>query len=191
MATIKLPNFIKKQPLALGCAFVCLALAAAIYFRKDTLAQAQADLEDQATQGKHLAENVTDANKLDEQLTAISEASQAIEERLVNPDRIPINQGYFYEIGLATQTKITVLQQGAVSKTVGRAAYIRVNYTIDVTGTYPQLLDFLRRVENGEHFSHVISLTLGNGGETSSKTTNPLLALTLSLELLGLPPSPQ
>jgi hypothetical protein len=196
MTAIKLPNFIKKQPVAVGCALLCVGLALAIYFRKDTLVSAQAELEDKTSQSKHLKENldnatsINKADRLEEQYAAITQATQAIEARLVHANQLAINLQYFYKLESETQTRLVNLNQtGTTSSTknAGKASYVGVTYAIGVQGTYPQLLDFLRRVENGEHFSRVVNLTISGGGgdETSGKAA--MLSLNLNLSLLGVP----
>jgi len=190
MTAIKLPNFIKKQPVAVVCALVCVGLVAAIYFGKNSLAQANDLLAQKKSDGEHLRDNVTNASRLDEQFAAMTQAVQAIEARLVHSDQLAINKQYFYKIGSETQIKLTNLNQsGAVSwsKNPGKTTYVAIVYSISVDGTYAQLLDFVRRVENGGHFSHVrsLSLTHSGGGENGPQGTT-MISLSLSLELLGL-----
>ena len=63
------------------------------------------------------------------------------------------------------------------AKNGGNAAYAgRSASPLSIRGTYPQLLDFLRRVENGEHYSRVQGLTLagaGGGEDTPGKVASP------------------
>ncbi len=192
MTKIVSPNFIKKQPIALGCALLCVALVVAIYLRRGTLAEANDVLVQKKMEGEHLSENVTSGSKLDEQLAAMTQATQAIEARLVHADQLAVNLQYFYKLESETQTKLSDLRQtGAVAintKNGEKSAYVGVGYVIVVNGTYPQLLDFLRRVENGDRFSRVLSLTLSGGGSgenTPGKAQS--LSLNLNFELLGLP----
>jgi Tfp pilus assembly protein PilO len=193
MTAIKLPNFIKKQPVAVVCALLCVGLAAVIYVRKDALSEANDILAQKKAEGEHLSDNVTNANKLDEQFEAMTQATQAIEARLVHSDqsKLATNKQYFYKIEEDTQTKLAGLSQSGAAtwtKNAGKTNYAGVAYNISVQGTYPQLLDFLRRVENGEHFSRVLSLTLSNAGDgENSLDTAGSLSLSLNLELLGLP----
>jgi Tfp pilus assembly protein PilO len=193
MTAIKLPNFIKKQPVAVVCALLCVGLAVAIYYGKEALSDANDILAQKKAEGEHLSENVTNASKLDEQFEAMTQATQAIEARLVHTDqsKLATNKQYFYKIEEETQTELAGLSQSGVTasnKNAGKTNYAGVAYSISVEGTYPQLLDFLRRVENGEHFSRVRSLTLSSAGGGESTSGNPgSLSLSLNLELLGLP----
>jgi hypothetical protein len=191
MTEIKLPNFVKKQPVAVVCALLCVVLAAAIYYRRDSLASANDVLTQKKAEGDHLSDNVKCASKLDEQFAAMTQATQAIEARLVHADQLPINKQYFYKIVSETQTKLTDLNQTGVAtpgKNAGPANYVAVVYSVNVQGTYPQLLDFLRRVENGEHFSRVLGLVLSHAsGDENSPGNTETLSLNLNLELLGFP----
>jgi Tfp pilus assembly protein PilO len=191
MTAIKLPSFIKKQPVAVVCALVCVGLVAAIYFRRSSLAEANDVLAQKKSDGEHLTDNVTSASRLDEQLAAMTQAIQAIEARLVHADQLAINKQYFYKIESETQTKLTNLSQSGLvswSKNPGKTAYVAVAYSINVDGTYSQLLDFVRRVENGGHFSRVQGLTLSHAAGNENAAKGPtIISLSLNLELLGLP----
>jgi hypothetical protein len=198
MTTIKLPNFIKKQPVAVVCALLCVGLALAIYSRKDALVTAQAELDDKAGQEKHLKENLDSADsltnkadRLDEQYAAMTQAIQGIEGRFVHADQLAVNLQYYYKLESETQTKVTDLRQTgveALATNAGKTNFVGIGYSINVQGTYPQLLDFLRRIENGEHFSQVKSLSLSGGAGGESNPNEPAsLSLSLNLEILGLP----
>jgi Tfp pilus assembly protein PilO len=191
MTAIKLPNQIKKQPVAVACAVLCLGLAVVVYFQKDAIAKTNDILAQKKLEGEHLRDNVTNASKLDEQFGAMTQAIQAIEARLVHADQLAVNKQYFYKIESETQTKLTGLNQSGVAKsdkTNAKNSYIAIVYSINVQGTYPQLLDFVRRVENGEHFSRVVSVALSHAGGSENSTTGPTsTSLSLNLELLGLP----
>jgi hypothetical protein len=198
MTKIRLPNIVKKQPVALGCALLCVGLAVAIYLRRGTLAEAQTELEDKTSQGKHFKENVDNANsankadRLEEQYAAMTQATQAIEARLVHADQLAINLQYFYKIESETHTKLTDLRQTGVetanARNGAKTTYVGVGYALSVQGTYAQLLSFLRSIENGERFSRVMTLTLSRaGGDENSPGETGSLLLNLDLELLGLP----
>ncbi|HWZ94542.1 MAG TPA: hypothetical protein VNW30_05045 [Opitutaceae bacterium] len=197
MTAIKRPNLVRKHPVALVCSLLCVGLALAIYFRKDAQVQALAELDDKISQGNHLKENVDNANslnkadRLDEQYAVLTQVIQSIEARLVHADQLAINLQYFYKLESETQTKLTNLSQTGVvvsGKNTGKTSYVRVGYAIGVQGTYPQLLDFVRRVENGDHFSRVVGMVLSSAGDDESAPKNTgTISLNLNLELLGLP----
>ncbi len=186
MDTQQINDFAKKHPLALGCVFLSLVLAAGIYFRRDALAEARVQLDAKTVEGEHVTDNVKNSAQLGEQYAALAQAAQMIESRLVHADQLAINLQYFYKLGSDTQTKLTEIRQtgaAALGKNAGKTAYSAIGYTASVEGTYPQVLDFLRRVENGEHFSRIRNLRLARAGSGSNPDD---LSLRLELDLLGL-----
>ncbi|HTB81550.1 MAG TPA: hypothetical protein VK717_11765 [Opitutaceae bacterium] len=186
MDTQQINDFAKKHPLALGCMFLSIVLAAGIYFRRDALAEARVQLDAKTTEGEHVTDNVKNSAQLGEQYAALTQATQMIESRLVHADQLAINLQYFYKLEADTQTKLTDLRQNGVApvgKNAGKTAYSAIGYTVLVDGSYPQLLDFLRRIENGEHFSRIRNLRLSRAGNGSNPDN---LSLKLELDLLGI-----
>ena len=192
----KIKDFAKKQPVALGCIFLSIALLAAIYYRRDALPGAEADLNDKTAEAEHINDNKKNAEQLDEQFAALTHSVEAMETRLVHADRLAINLQYFYKLESETKTKLTDLRQtGTVNPTKLQSKkgpskknnYAGIGYTVSVQGSYLQLMDFLRRIEDSEHLSRVDDLTLthAGGGETTANSAD--LSLRLDLELLGVP----
>jgi hypothetical protein len=118
---------------------------------------------------------------------------------LVHAGELAVNLRHFYELEAATGVKLVDLRQvdtGNVRirekaegpKNLG--ALQPVNFAVAIMGTYPQLIEFLQRLEGGDRFCRVrgasfspavadgIGLTLGR-----PETLN----LVLDLELLGTP----
>lgn len=186
MDTQQINDFAKKHPLALGCGFLCIALAVGIYFRRDALAEARVQLDDKTAEGEHVTDNVKNSTQLGEQYAALAQATQTIESRLVHADQLAINLQYFYKLESDTQVKLTDLRQTGVppiGKNSGKTAYVPIGYTISAEGAYPRLLDFLRRVESGEHFSRMHNLRFSRAGSGSNPEA---LSLRIDLDLLGL-----
>jgi hypothetical protein len=189
MTSKSLTNFAKKQPIALGCAFLCLALGAGIYFRRDALTEAQAKLADKTKEWEHIRDNVKNSEQLSEQFSALTQTIPAIESRLVHADQLAINLQYFYKLESETQTKIIDLRQIGVvtNKSSSKASYAGIAYTVSVQGSYPQVMDVLRRIENSEYFSRVRGLAL-LGSDAGKANTGPVnLSLKLDIQLLGWP----
>jgi Tfp pilus assembly protein PilO len=190
MNKINLPAILKKQPIALACAFLFIVLVAVFFVRKGTLLAAQAELENKRTDGEHLHENVSNAGKLDEQLAELTQAVQSIETRLVHADQLASNLQYFYKLESDTRVKLSQLNQTGVlspAKNAAKTNYVPVGYNITVQGNYPEVMDFLRRIESGERFSHVRSLSLSQSSGADAVGKMETLSLTLKLDLLGLP----
>jgi hypothetical protein len=170
--------FIKRNPVSITCAVLSLALGAAIYFRSGAIPAERALLEQKSAEGERLAINIKYGNQLKEQLDELTAASRAIDARLL-PSQLGIKQQYFYKLEADTGVKLVSLSPGGPSPTQVKN-FVTVPFGVSVQGTYPQIIDFLRRVENGPHYSRVLSAMVG-------KTGADTVALSLNLEILGAP----
>lgn len=184
---------IKKNPIVTACIVVALAAVAGLYFRADLVPQATTDLEDLTKKSRRMAANIKNAARLDEHLAAVTEANAVIDKRLVVASQLAVNLQYFYELEASTGIKFMDLRQVATQAPVrGQAkkqgAFEPVGFAVALNGTYPQLIEFLQRLEGGKHFCRVLTASFspsyGEGGPVGLSRPEEL-TLTLTLELLG------
>lgn len=176
--------FVKKNPIPVICAVIVLGVAGGLYYRSGDLAAAEEDLAKKTADAEKYALNIKNATHLKEQLDALIAANKKIEGRLAHASEKGTNTQYFYKLERETGVKMVSFSQttGTVAKPT-KGAFVPIAFNVAVTGTMPQVLDFLRHLENGMHFCRVTS------GSCTVSTTNRNLPLTLSLnlELLGQP----
>lgn len=178
--------FLKKQPITLVCLAICVIAAGAIYYRRGALTDAKADLESKTDEGGRILTNVKNSTELAEQFAALNQSTQTIEARLVHAGDLALNLQYFYKLESDTHTKLVDLRQnGPSGKRAGN--YQGIDYTVATQGTYPQILDFLRRVEAGTHYSQIHALTLSRSGSAEGGAPVKLITINLALSLLGVP----
>lgn len=176
--------FIKKNPIGVGCGLLSLALAAAIYYRADLIPAAAAELDQKGALSDRLAANLKYGKDLPEQLQQFTEDNKAVSSRLINVSDILTNQQYFYNLETVTGTKIvqTQITTAAQLKSV-KTAFVPIAFNLNVTGTYPQLLDLLGRLENGLHFARVLNARFTR----AAGSNGDMLSLNLNVDLLGQP----
>jgi hypothetical protein len=182
---------LKANPISVVCGALALTLAVGIYLRSGRVPEGEALLEQKVTQGERIDANLKNGVQLADQFAAITTARKEIEARLIRPDELAKNLQFFYKLEADTGTKLVELRQnviptgkpGAKLKT----AYMGVGYGVAVRGDYVRLLDFLRRLESGQRFCRVMTLTLVGTGGGAEGTRGNELTLNLSLELLGQP----
>ena len=186
MSNAELVAFIKKNPVSVGCGALALALAAAIYFRGGEIPEAEAALAQKSADAERHAANVNNSVQLKEQVDSLVEANKAIDSRIVRAGQLGINNQYFYKLESETGVKMLDFRQlplappGKGPKTT----YNPIGFSVQVSGTLPQLIDYLHRLEGGTHYCRVMSANVGitpAGGRTGP------MSLSLNLELLGLP----
>jgi hypothetical protein len=176
---------VKKNPVSFACGALSLALIAAIYFRSDAIPEAEADLAQISAQAEKLALNIKYSAQLKEQVDTLVAANQEIDGRIIRASQLGTNTQYFYRVESATGVKIIDLRQ-TTSATVSKPAkgtFVPVAFTVTVQGSLKQILEFLRQVENGAHYSRILTASCNGNAATRSSP----LTLALSLELLGLP----
>jgi hypothetical protein len=93
------------------------------------------------------------------------------------------NLQYFYEIESATGAKLTPDQIAgrAPAKNAPKTFFTPVGFTLVAQGDYSQLMDVLRRLENGQHYCRVLTCNL----RPLTEQRGGALGMTLTLELLG------
>lgn len=184
MTNEELFALIRKNPISVGCGVLSLALGVAIYFRGDNIPEKEELLTQKSAEGERFEANVKSSTGLQEQYDALVAANKAIDARIVRYNRLGLNLQYFYKLEGETGVKLTADPRIAppAAKKDAKAAFVPIPCTLAVQGSLPQLLNFLRRLENGTHYCRVLTCSLNGSADRVSPLT-----LNLSLELLGLP----
>jgi len=185
MTNDELFALLKKNPLSVGCGVLSLALAAGIYFRGDEVPAAEKLLAEKSDEGTRLAANLQNAAQLKEQVDTLTACEKELEARVIHASQTLNNYQYFYKLESETGAKMTVISQAPVapSKNAAKTTYMGVPFTITVMGTMNQMIDYLRRLENGTRYCRVMSVTCG----VPLSDRNSPVTLALNLELLGQP----
>ncbi len=185
MTNQELAALIKKNPVSFGCIALSVVLIAAIYFRSGEISAAEAELAQKSAEGDRLATNVKFSAQLKEQYEAVVAANKEIDTGMVRASQVGANTQYFYELEKETGVKLVDIRQVTTVATLpkgGKNAFVPIGYSVSAQGTLSQLLDLLRLIEGGVHYSRILTATC-----SGATTTRGLLTLTLTLELLGLP----
>jgi Tfp pilus assembly protein PilO len=195
MNTKVISAWLKKHPFAAACVGLSLVLLGAYFFRQDAVPQSETLLADRTAESRRLKSNITNSASLKEQVAALEEASRKVDQRLVRLADLAKNQQYFYKIEAETGVKITDLRPGGAASSAAakppagvKKHYSSVPYSCSVQGTYTQLLSFLRKVEEGEHFQRILTATVsmaGGSGEDDAAAADPTLSLSINIEFLG------
>jgi len=183
MTNEQLFALVKKNPLSVGCGVLAILIGVVIYFRMDELPEAMTLLEQKIAEGERLNANVNNAAQLPEQLAAITEARAEIEKRLVRGIDLAQNLQYFYRLEADTGAKILSLRQNPSppAKPGAKPGLGGVSFTVSFQGPYFTAMEFLRRLENGTHYSRFTAVGVAVSGNRAGPLT-----FSVSIELLGL-----
>ena len=182
MTNDQLKALIKKNPVTVVCGAITLAVVVGLYLRSGDIAAAEADLAQKSAASEKHALNITYSAQLKEQHEALVAANKAIDARLTRASQQGINTQYFYKLERETGVKLVSFGQSGAAKGA-KTAFLPIGFNVAVQGTLPQTLDFLRQLENGTHYSRVLSAHYS----LNAAARNGPLTLSLTLELLGLP----
>jgi hypothetical protein len=186
MSNQELLAFVRKNAISVACVAVSIGIGATLYLRSGLLPDEEKVLADTSKQGELIAANIEDSHQLKEQYSALVSANQAIANRMIHVGQLAENLQYFYRLESATGTKLAgdprQIAWAPPPKTAAKTTYTPVGFNVAAQGTYVQLIDFLRRLENGEHYCRIISCNLRPVAEQRSSQ----LTLSLSIELMGI-----
>ena len=188
MTSADLLALIKKHPIGFACGVVCVACAALLYFRGGKIDEYRAAYEAKSAEATTILANVRNSDKLPAQVAEIQVLAKEMESRLVKSGQLAENLRVFYKLEAETEVKLVDVRQGNLPKNL-KSLYAGIPFTVTVQGSFPQVLAFLQKLENGPHFCRFTSVVFakqGAGGE-ASRASAPGLNLNINLELLGVP----
>lgn len=172
---------LKKQPIGVACGLVCLVCIGWLYYRSGELEALQLQYEAKASERAMINSNVTNSKNLPEQVAELQGLTKELDGRLVKAGQLAVNLQYFYKLEAENEVKLLDVRQNPVPR--GAKAPVGVPYTVNVQGSYKQVMLFLQRLESGRHFCRITSATfVKNVG-----MADPSVTLALNLELLGQP----
>jgi len=179
---------LKKHPLSVICGLVTVICAVLLYYRADNITASQTELEARTAEANKMIANVRNSTGLPEQVAEIQNQRKELEGRLLKPGQLAVNLQYFYKLEAETEVKLSGdVRQGVAAKT-GKS-YIGVPFAVSVQGTFPQVVNFINRLQNGRHLCRVTSATLNKSGGSDSGAASAErdMLLSINLELLGQP----
>jgi hypothetical protein len=186
MTNEELLAFLRKNVISVTCVAVSIAIGFVLYYGSDDLPEAEKVLAARTQEGELLAANIEDAHDLKEQYAVLVAANNAIADRTIRVGQLAENMQYFYRLESETGTKLSDPRQlpwNPPGKNAPKTNFTPVGFALTAQGEYAQLLDLLKRLENGEHYCRVVTLNMRPQTELRG---GPLL-MSMSLDLLGTP----
>jgi Tfp pilus assembly protein PilO len=126
------------------------------------------------------------------EIANVAVALQAINQNLIREEDLADNLGYFYQAETISGIRLTQLNQLSAQPPPLDSLYKSIPFTLQATGSYVQIIRFLRELETGPRQLKICTYTLSrapsNGDPLKPGTSTPdLMMLESTLELLGRP----
>jgi Tfp pilus assembly protein PilO len=132
--------------------------------------------------GEAILAALTDRGRLRTDLATLTEAEDVIDRNLVSEQSMEVNLGYFYRLEKLSRVRLVRIDQLEAPPADPDNPFKLVPVSLQVSGSYRNLLGFMRELETGPRIlrtrSYRLERTDPNGTE---------LALFLSVELLARP----
>ena len=172
----------RRSPLIASSLTLVVLLGVANYFLWRWQQKLTNSLEEERRNGEAMLLAQTNHSRIAAQLTAVQEALKLIDDNLIVEGDLAGNLGYFYEIEKLSRLRLSQLTQLNSQPTAEESPFKSIPFSLRLTGSYNQLMNFLRELETGPRPLRIRTFTFNRGDPANST-----LSLDLTVELLGKP----
>jgi Tfp pilus assembly protein PilO len=177
----QLINAIKRNPFLFFCLVVFVGLSVADYFLWQRQKAITSRHEEVRRSGESMFAALSSHSRMVGELNTVDDALKQIDDNLIVEADLAENQGYFFQLETLSRVHLTQLNQLSSQPSEDRP-YKAVPFSMRATGTYPQLISFLRELEGGPR-----QLRIRNFDFSRSDAKSNALTLGLTVELLAGP----
>jgi Tfp pilus assembly protein PilO len=172
-------DLVRGNPLVGGCVALLLLLGGANYFFWNQRRTLDRQHNEARSYGESMLPVLASHARLTAQVASVQEAVELVERNLVAESDLAENYGYFYKLETASRARVSGLTQLNARGLQGNI-FKAVPFAMRVTGSYTQLIAFVRAIETGPRIAKIREFDFSRGEGKPG-----ILALDLTVELLG------
>jgi Tfp pilus assembly protein PilO len=164
----QLLGFFRRHPFVIVCSALSILLWVANYFiwqRHQALAASHQTLQ---RSGEDMLQSLTNHSRITAELATVKEALTYIEQNMIHEGDLPENMGYFYQLETASRIRLQALNQLSSMPSPPEQPFKTVPFTLRTSGSYRQVLRFLRELETGPRLYKVQTYALQGGGPATA-----------------------
>ncbi len=173
---------VRRAPFLVFCLTLFVLLSIANYFlwkRQQTITTTH---EEVRRNGEKMFSALSSHNRIVGELGTVEDAIKRIDQNLVAESDLAENLGYFYQLEAMSRVRVTQLTQLSSQPAADGNPYKAVPFSLRATGSYPQLISFLRELESGPRLLRIRNFDLSRGDPKANA-----VAISLTVELLASP----
>ena len=174
-------TFARRAPFLIFCIVALITFSIADYYLWQREREINVQHEEVRRNGEKMFSALSSHGRVSTELQAVNEALKQIDDNVIVETDLAENLGYFYQMETLSRVRLTQLTPLS-SQPVEDSAYKAIPFSMRATGTYPQLISFLRELESGPRQSRIMTFNF-----TRADTKSNALTLGLTVELLGSP----
>lgn len=142
---------LRRRPVITGCILTALMLGIVNFFlwrdRQEVTQRHEAARE----KGEFMLRTLKNQAELTSELAELREALATIDRNAIEEETMEVNFGYFYRLERITRVRIVRLFQLGSEPAPAKAAYKAVPFSLQVSGSYRNVMSLVRELENGPH----------------------------------------
>ena len=177
----QLLSVVRRAPFLVACFTIFVLSSVGNYFLWQRQQAITTQYDEVRRNGETMFSALSGHNRIIAQLATVDEALKQIDENLIVETDLAENQGYFYQLETLSRVRLTQINQLS-AQPADDSPYKAVPFSLRATGTYAQLIDFLRELESGPRQLRIKTFDFTRG---DARVDNLVLGLTV--ELLGSP----
>lgn len=190
--------FFRRNPFVIICSAIAILLWVANYFIWQRHRELTANHQTLQRSGEDMLQSLTNHSRITTELAAVKEALAYIEQHMIHEGDLPENMGYFYQLETVSRIRLQALNQLSAMPPPPEQPFKTVPFTLRTSGSYRQVLRFLRELETGPRLYKVQTYTLQGGGPAvapggpgglaaDSAGAPALVSLDITIEVLAHP----
>ena len=172
----------RRHPLAVTVLTVLVVLGTANYFLWQQRDEVTHQHEEVQHKGEAMLLALMDHARITADLATVRDAQQRIDRNLINEGSMAKNLGYFFQMESLSRVRLSQLNQLVSQPSPEGNPFKAIPFSLRVTGSYSQIIRFLRELETGPRLLRIRAFSFVRGD-----VKNNGLALDLTVELLGTP----
>ncbi len=158
--------------------FVLLSVANYVLWQRQELITEQHD--GVRREGEAMLFALSGQSRIAGELAAVQGALKMIDRNLIVEADLAENLGYFYQMEAQCRVRLNQLNQLSSQPSLEGNPYKSIPFSLRVTGSYPQVMTFLRQLETGPRLARIRTYSFSR-----ADAKNNTLALDLIVEMLG------
>jgi len=175
----RLWSLIRNYPVVSSCVGLLLLLVGANFHLFNQRLALARQHEDARRYGEASLPALASRTRLTAQVAVAQEAVELIDRNLVTESDLAENLGYFYKLETASRARLVQIDQ-LNAQIVQDNPFKAIPFALRVSGSYPQVIAFVRALETGPRLARIRTYSFARGDGKAGT-----LAVDLNVELLG------
>ena len=171
---------IRRYPLVVICSVLVVGLGIASYYLWQQQQELATGHDSVRRNGEDVLLSLSSLPRVSSELATVKEAVDFIDANLIREGDLAENLGYFYQLETVSKIKLAQVSQLSSQPASGEVPFIAIPFSLRATGSYRQIMRFIRELETGPRLCRIQTYSFTGGEEDK-------IQLDLTLEMLGHP----